>query len=72
MPDYFGNFRIGPDSRRTVTLADGTTKVIPVVSNPIDSGVSDIRFNGKRLTKKLKRELWERDKDRPWFSRALG
>ena len=77
MPDYFGNLRISQESARCVTLADGTTKAIPVVSNPIDSGVANVVVtlageNPRKLTKKLKRELWDRDKNRPWFSRTVG
>lgn len=69
---YFGNLRIGEGSNSTVTLPDGTIKALPIVSNPIDSGIADVRFEGTKLTKKLANELYERDKDSPFRTDTLG
>jgi hypothetical protein len=70
MADYFGRFRIGKRSKRTVTLTDGTTKSLAIVSNPIDSGTADTRFEGRKLTKSKANELWNRDKDKPFLTPA--
>ncbi len=73
MPDYFGRFRIGKSTKRLVTLADGTQKPLAVVSNPIDSGVADVRFENQKITKSVANELWERDVKRgPFITGNIG
>lgn len=66
---YFGMFRIEENAPRVINLVDGTRKVIPVVPNAIDSGSPDVRFEDRKLTKKLANELYERDRKLPnWLT----
>lgn len=71
MPAYFGMFR-SEKKHVTVTCSDGTTKVLAIRNNPIDSGSPGVCFNGKKLTHKVANKLYDRDKDHPFGTNAIG